>query len=402
MLVLFGALTGCWSRKEIEDLAIVSALGFDKVTVDGRDKCRVTIQVIRPGAVGSIEMGGGGAQAPVWTFSSIGETVHEAGRDLSTRSPRIPFPPHARVVILGERLVREDGLKKVMDLLMRFRDIRLRTYVLVSRGDALDALLAQPELERTLSQEIVRMINVTQKRVSKAYFADVREVAAAVAGPGRDPAMSLLEVFPLSPKDIKGEGIDTGGLKPGSPESKQTSVRLKGLAAFRGDKLVGFLGDRETRGFLYITGKARVGIITVRDPIHNERDTTFAMTGAKTIIEPAIEDGRVVFTVRIKARGNLSEHEGAGNIASMPALEKLEENISKEIRSMAMEAVRRAQEDFRSDIFGFGDVLHRKLPGEWKQISEQWPEVFPDAEVRISVETRIQSTGMIGKSLEIK
>ncbi|MHB1418677.1 MAG: Ger(x)C family spore germination protein [Bacillota bacterium] len=404
VMVILSLLTGCWSRKEIETLGIVSAVGVDKITINGKDKIRVTAQVIRPGALGRVDGGGGASTGPSWVVSSIADTFEEAGRDISTRSPRILFLSHSRVLVLGERVAREEGLKKVMDLLLRFRDFRLRTFVLVTRGDALDALLTEPEVERTLGAEIVRLITVTQQRVSKAFFADIRDVAMAVSNPGTEPVASVLEVFSLTPKNIIGESANTGNLHPGSPGSEQKSVRLKGLAAFRGDKLVGFLGDRETRGYLFITGKFRTGMITLRDPEKEspDRDVVVSVNHMETKIEPAIEDGRVVFVINIKVETDLAEHEGKGNVTTLPTLKMLEENISGEVNTMAMEAVSRAQHDFQSDIFGLGDHLHRKLPGEWKQISGKWQEIFPDAKVNIIVKTQIRRTGMIGDSLEIK
>ncbi|MED3810508.1 Ger(x)C family spore germination protein, partial [Priestia megaterium] len=54
-------LSSCWSKKELTDLAIVSAMGVDK-TKDGR--YTVTLQIINPGNVAGGLVGGGGTQSP--------------------------------------------------------------------------------------------------------------------------------------------------------------------------------------------------------------------------------------------------------------------------------------------------------------------------------------------------
>lgn len=50
-------LTSCWSKKELTDLAFVSAMGIDK-TKDGRYE--LTFQIINPGNVAGLQ----GAAAP--------------------------------------------------------------------------------------------------------------------------------------------------------------------------------------------------------------------------------------------------------------------------------------------------------------------------------------------------
>ena len=52
-------LTGCWSRRELNDLSIAFALGLDKD--DGQYV--VTAQIINPGEISPNQGGGGGNQA---------------------------------------------------------------------------------------------------------------------------------------------------------------------------------------------------------------------------------------------------------------------------------------------------------------------------------------------------
>ncbi|MGD6840836.1 Ger(x)C family spore germination protein, partial [Bacillus thuringiensis] len=70
-------LSGCWSKKELTDLAIVAAMGVDK-TEDG--KYAITLQIINPGNVaGGMRGGGGGTESPpVTIYSATGNNLVEA------------------------------------------------------------------------------------------------------------------------------------------------------------------------------------------------------------------------------------------------------------------------------------------------------------------------------------
>jgi spore germination protein KC len=56
MILVTVLLTSCWSKKELTDLAIVSAMAIDK-TKDGR--YHLTLQIINPGNVAGGLQGGG-------------------------------------------------------------------------------------------------------------------------------------------------------------------------------------------------------------------------------------------------------------------------------------------------------------------------------------------------------
>ena len=53
LFIIIGLLTGCWSRRELNDLAISVGMGFDKKD----DQVQVTIQIVNPGEVASKKEG---------------------------------------------------------------------------------------------------------------------------------------------------------------------------------------------------------------------------------------------------------------------------------------------------------------------------------------------------------
>jgi spore germination protein KC len=52
-------LSGCWNQRELNKIAIVMAMGVDKV--EQTDNYRVSFQVVNPGAVASGQTGWGDA-----------------------------------------------------------------------------------------------------------------------------------------------------------------------------------------------------------------------------------------------------------------------------------------------------------------------------------------------------
>ena len=83
-------LTGCWDRREINDIVFISATAADKVD----DLYKVTVQFPLPGQLGGLGSSGGGGGLSL--SASRGEHCHECrdyGRSLCLRPPEPPLGP---------------------------------------------------------------------------------------------------------------------------------------------------------------------------------------------------------------------------------------------------------------------------------------------------------------------
>lgn len=101
LIIVIFILTGCWSRRELNDLAIALAMGVDS----SGDQFKVSAQIVNPGEVTSVK--GGGGNSSIATYSSSGETIFEAIRKMTTKSPRKIYFSHTRLVVIGEELAKK-------------------------------------------------------------------------------------------------------------------------------------------------------------------------------------------------------------------------------------------------------------------------------------------------------
>ncbi len=54
----------------------------------------------------------------------------------------------------------------------------------------------------------------------------------------------------------------------------------------------------------------------------------------------------------------------------------MEVTCSKEIETYIKNTVSKVQNEFESDIFGFGSAFHRKYPKEWHKVKHNWNDIF--------------------------
>jgi spore germination protein KC len=64
--------------------------------------------------------------------------------------------------------------------------------------------------------------------------------------------------------------------------------------------------------------------------------------------------------------------------------------------------IARVQKKYDSDIFGFGEVLHKKKPKVWRKIKHRWDEAFANAEFTVKTDFEVERAGMTGPPLQLK
>ncbi len=425
--VLLLNCAGCWDRREIDKLNVVMMLGVDRVVRDGKTRVLLSVLSLKLNSVvGSSGLGQGAGLVPSMGFvdTAEGETIDDACRNIALRSPRSLYLGHVQAIVIGEEMAR-DGIQQVIDFGDRSKDIRYRTEVVTCQGSALEALEAQPEFEMLSSTELVELIKQDPAHISKTVPADLLHVVSGLMTPGREVAMPRLHLF--SPPE-RGSSVRKGPPsssitldqqgqqgQPGArgqnfnqtlgvsesehPERKVFSV--DGTAVFLGDRLVGWLNGEESEGAMFITRQARGGEVPFAFR-SSQKNASYAFQRVSAGVKPVITRDGITLEVNIRGSGGLSENRDAA-IDTMKAsdIKAAEQYIDAEAEHYCQEAVARCQ-SLQSDIFGFGDLIHKSNPAYWKQIKDQWRDRFPTVKVRVTARFTIEQTGVTGQAVKSK
>ena len=137
---------GCWDKKEVNDLAIITAAAIDK-SDDGR--VELSVEIFIPKTMGGAQGGGGGGGGQQMTMvtSSKGTDLADALSKLQADTPRKLFWGSCRVFIFGEDLAKE-GIQENLDFLLRHPEPRERAFAFVSEGKARKIIELKTILER--------------------------------------------------------------------------------------------------------------------------------------------------------------------------------------------------------------------------------------------------------------
>lgn len=395
-------LAGCWSRREIEELALIMAAALD---AEGEKDVRLTVFIINPREIGGGQpMGGGGGGAnrvPGEIITAVGNDFAEATRRIEEHIPRRVFWAHNRVIIIGEKLARK-GLNW-LDWFSRDRQMRLDTAVIITSGEARQILDLPPGIELSPGKIITGILNshVTLKVELKDMFAMWQAKGDNVVLP-RVVLVSHQE-HSGSKTQRRGGGEDqAGGDKEaggnGEDRTQQkdgpAGIKFDGAGVFKGGKLAGYLTHLETLGTMWLRGEVKEGVITFNCPNHPQQQISVRFHRSQTKVKSQVVDNKITFLVKIRGEGDLTEHTCQESFLKPEEIKILEEALRQELDKRVQAALKKAQKELKTDIFGFGEVLHREEPKVWRQVQDNWNEVFAEVEVKVESQIQIRRTGM--------
>lgn len=386
-LLILGALlllplTGCWDRRELDELGISVAMGIDKVG----GQYQVTAQVVQPGEVAQKKTSNG-ASTPVTLFDATGQTIYEAIRKMTTVSPRKIYGSHLRVAVFGEQLARE-GIGEALDLLSRDYELRTDFYLLVARGTtAATALSILTPLEKVPANKIYQSIETSEK-VWSTVAVTLDEFIADYVSDGKAPVLSGIRVKGNDELGRSMENIER--IRPAS------ELQNAGLAAFRKDRLIGWLSEEESIAYNYILNNIKSTVHHVACPQGGNIALDVIRSDAE--LKGYMKNRRPHIDVELRLEENVGEVECRIDLTREESIKELERRTQQSLRRMLDHAVKQAQSKHKADIFGFGDAIHRSDPKAWKTFKSDWERHFEDAVVNVRVKVKIKQIGTVTNS----
>jgi spore germination protein KC len=387
LLLCVTVLSGCWSKKELTDLAFVIAVGIDK-TKDG--KFAMTFQVVNPGNVaGSTQRGGGSGGVPVSIYKATGDNLVEASRQASKKLSRLIYYAHTNLVVISEEVAKE-GVDGLFDALERNSQFRSTAMVVIARHySAEDVLKILTPIDKISANQIIKTSQFSEKTWGQTIYVRVGEVINDLSSLGKAPIISGVEIVGSVPKGKRQTNVQAS-----EPDAR---LNVNDLAVFKGDKLVEWVSGDTARGVLWILDKIEQTSVTIEWKQKKEV-SAYKVVRAKTSVAAHMKKGKPSISVYIRAEGDIGEKFIPIDFTNPKQIFALEKKVEKSIKKEVVKAIKEAKKA-KTDIFGFGDVVYRSYPRQWKTMKSDWHDrYFPQLEVNVTVEAFIRRTGLRTKS----
>ncbi len=376
-MVLF--FSGCWNRRELDDLGIIGAVAFDST----EEKVKLIFEIIKPQQKKSDSERG--SQEIIYV-ESTGDTFFDAIRNATLKFDRKLFWPHTKVYIFSEAFARKGLATEYIDYFQRDHETRMNVYLVVARNNPVSEIIGISGGIEKIPSDYLEGLLKAQKANSKAVAVRLRDFLRIYYDEGIQPVMGVVQAIQ---KVKTGVNSENGGTK--------YEIKDEGSAVFLEGKMIGFLDGIETRALNFVTGEVKSGII-VSDAPEGDGVTSIEIIRADSNNEVFIEGDQVRIKVKVNIEGMLGEEWANIDVSNPEILEKIALANSNVLKSQIEDVIEKVQKEYRADVFGFGRIVRKKSLVEWERMKDNWEDILSTAEVTVEVKTEINRIGLVSKT----
>jgi spore germination protein KC len=376
MLISLLFATGCWDRTEINDLALEMGWGLDKA--EG-GQIQSSAQVVIPSKMKTEGSGGGGK--PYFVVFGTGRTTLEAAQDMQAKLSRKVLRSHRRVLLIGEPLAQQ-GLENILDTYARDPEVRLRTDVFVTQNNT-----AKDFLEIPYPLETIPAIGALKEHTSMGGFGNIvlLNFLLDASTEGSCPTLPIMKAT-------------TSGKEADQPDG----FAYAGRALFdKNLKMVGSVSAPEAQLMFWVKSANKYLTIAGYIPEGNGA-VSIDMIRPKGKIEPVMKGGKLTFQVLLISKGAIRENNTNFDLRQRQNLKVVESVLESESAKRVKQLITKVQKEYGTDVFGFGEAVHRKYPYKWKQMKKDWDRQFSEADISVTAQITIQRVGLTGPPLQLK
>lgn len=372
-------LSGCGNYAELDKLAIVTGVAIDK---KGNDYEISYLVANSPKGQTSSKEG----EAKTTVYSGTGKTIPDAAMVIEQKSPKKIYLGHVNVVIISEDIAK-DGFFKVADWLFRSPETRKQFYLLQAKNDkAKDIIKIISPLESFPSQSIATLLESNRDSKSASTTTTYNNFVGYVLEEGADPILPTITIH--------------GNIKKGSEQSNIEKTEpiayltLGPLAIFKEDKLVGYATTKESELINLIQNKIK----EIKFSLTFKNDA-LSIDSYNLKTKLSIEDESHI-TLTITGTGNIYNINSNIDISNPKEIKKIENLWNKSLQKSLKKLIRKMQDKYHADIFGFGNKIYSTYPKKWNQLKKDWNnKYFKEVKVKIKSNLKIPDTGSLKDTL---
>jgi len=354
---------------EIEKLAVVSGLAFDK----NGDKYVVTSEIVDV-------KGGRDSKTSTKLITSEGTSIFDATRKNIKVAGKKLYIGHAEIIIFSKE-VAEEGIVPVLDWVSRDSETRYTLSFLVSKEKtAKEILKQQPMTSDVLCFELSDMLKA-EKNLSYASNVEQWQFINDLADMGVSAALPTVDL---------------------TTDDNKLTPEITGTGVFKKDKLIGFLNGEETKTMMFIKDKIKGGLLLKKE--YKDSSTTnisLEIFSNKTNLKPRLSNGKITMDIYTNTDVDIGENGGKVNYIEEPARTKLKKDFEEMLENNIKSLVKKVQEQYDSDIFGFGKTIKLNMPRLWKQVEPKWEQLFKNIDVEVHSTINIKDSALQAKSIKV-
>ena len=336
--------SGCYNYKEINDMAIVSSIGIDKDNKN--DKYIVSAQIMNSKESEDSE------DSQITVYTKEGDTVHEALRNITLKSPRKLYGNHLSKIVLSEEVAKE-GIDNILDIFNRITEVRNEFIITIVKEDKASDVLKVLTTTESIPAEYVKLsLKIADKTSGLTYATKLDEFISLYLKKGIDPVVPVLKI---DKKEKKGTTINN--ITTTNPISK---IVIEDLAVTNKGKLETYLKNEEIIGYNFLRNQIQKMIIPVKCDDENNYASILILKN-KTKSNAAKKDNKYIINFNINSEAIITEYNCKKDLNDEKVIKELEKDTEKKIKRYIKKSLNK-QKETKGKFLGLERIIYLDYP----------------------------------------
>ena len=361
----------------LNKISIVSAIGIETK----KNEYIVTLQVFNPSPTNQETA----SNMNSYTYTTKGKNIADALERLNDITTRRIFIDTTQVVILGEQLIRKEGISKVLDFLMRDSKLPGNIKLVVAKDIEPSHLLYS--FKKTEKPSGIQLISAISS--SYPFWGVLGNISPQIA---KSKLLEHTSSLTLPCITIQAKEKQT---KSQGDTKLESILVLDGFVVFQGDKAKHFLSYTQSKAFVLTQNSISQAVVWANCS-KQKNYLSYQTTSIRSKIIPSYQNGALSFTLDIHMKGNVNSDDCGTDFSKPSIVSKMEKQLEKKVNTRMRELVATSKKQ-KSDFIGFADELSRKYPKEWRKIEKNWEQTFPTVPIHVKSHVQILQTGTAKK-----
>lgn len=336
--------SGCYNYKEINNMAIVSSIGIDKDNKN--DKYIVSAQIMNSKESENSE------DSQITVYTKEGDTVHEALRNITLKSPRKLYGNHLSKIVLSEEVAKE-GIDNILDTFNRVTEVRNEFIITIVKEDKASDVLKVLTTTESIPAEYVKLsLKIADKTSGLTYATKLDEFISLYLKKGIDPVVPVLKI---DKKEKKGTTINN--ITTTNPISK---IVIEDLAVTNKGKLETYLKNEEVIGYNFLRNQIQKMIIPVKCDDENNY-ASISILKNKTKSNATKKDNKYIINFNINSEAIITEYNCKKDLTDEKVIKELEKDTEKKIKRYIKKSLNK-QKETKGKFLGLERIIYLDYP----------------------------------------
>lgn len=342
---------------------------------------------LRLTASGNIQkQGNDGQSQPPLILTQEAMTISGGCSGLQQQSDGFVEFGHLAECVIGEELARTE-LLQLADFVARDFSMRMESKVFVVAGATGEEAVQGAASKSSALTDRLTAISQNRSLGGRKWPYTFRQLISQLEdnGCGLVPVLTLTDNPDFDPE--------------GKGEEPEKEINFTGLAFLKEGNLADFLTPEESKGAALLTNQDQLDMVELT--LEDGTPVGVQLVYAQRSLEPAFdEQGQLTgLTIRIKAKGELSEVSGPASPTDAQSLEQMRQGFLEQLRLWAQAALDRSQKE-GADFLHLRRELICRSSLHSGQIQKGWDTWFPEIQLKVVVEGQVERSYDVDRPME--